>query len=103
MIKYKSIKITIPADSEASDVILSIPAGNKVTLRAMAGNLASGCVYFMEIQGNRFIRYYAENTNGYGKYVPLDMEVNGAEDIRVGAEDNGGGAEDTYMTLMYEE
>lgn len=103
MIKYKSITLSADASKEASDVILSVPGGNKVTLRGIAGDQTDSCNYFMEIEGNRLIRYYAGNTAGFGQYIPLNTEVPGPQDIRVGIENIGYSTIDTAITLMYEE
>ena len=103
MLKYKTIKVTVPADGEASDVILSVASGEKVTLKGLGNNRNIGCIVFLEIEGDRFIRVPHNLDAGYGEFIPLNIEITGPENITVGAESVDSSSGDIMLTLMYEE
>lgn len=103
MLRYKTIKVTIPANGEAEGTILTVPNQEKVTLKGLGNDQNVTSVIFMEIEGNKFIQAYYDIDAGYGKFIPLNQEVSGPQDIKVGATDLSGSGGDIYFTLMYEE
>jgi len=103
MLRYETTKVSIPANGERKGVILTVQPGKKITLKGLANDHNVVSIVFIEIKENRLIRCYYNVTAGYGNFIPLNMEVNGPEEISVGAEDLSGSGGDINFVLMYEE
>ena len=103
MVKYESIKITVPANQEAYDTIVSVPAGKKITLKALGRTGVTNLVSWLSIEGNRIIEVPSDFGMNQGNFVPLSQEVEGPQDIVVGGTDYSGSDHDVWFTLVYEE
>ena len=103
MIRYKTVSVTIPANGEESETILAVPAGEKITLRAIGFTNISGVQIHMDIDNNRFLDVPGDFTLGYGNFLTLSNEVEGPVNISVGGKDSTGGNEIINFSLCYEE
>lgn len=103
MIRYKTVRLTIPANSVNKDTILTIPAGKKIKLKAFGKTLEYDCLGFIEIEADRVVELPCDFAVNQGNFVPVEMEIEGPKTIEVGGEDTGGSDHDVYMTIAYEE
>ncbi|RLC47038.1 MAG: hypothetical protein DRH57_04860 [Candidatus Cloacimonadota bacterium] len=103
MLRYKTTKLTIPANQSKKETILTLPAEKKVILKGFGRTSESDCLSFIEIEGDRIVEIPCEFAINQGNFIPLEIEVAGPKSVEVGGEDVGGYDHTIYMTLAYEE
>jgi len=103
MIRYKTVKLDIPANSSNKDTILTVPEGKKITLKAFGRTSEDECLSFIEIEGDRIVECPANFAINQGNFIPVEVVVEGPKTVKVGGEDTGGWDHTIYLTLAYEE
>jgi len=103
MIRYKTIKLDIPANGSNKETILTVTDGKKVQLKGFGRTSEFSCLSFIEIEADRVVECPCEFAVNQGNFIPLDIVVEGPKAIQAGGEDTGGIDHTIQLTLAYEE
>jgi len=96
-------KITLPANQEKVETILTVPEGKKITIRAFGKTTSPDYIAILERDGNREIEMPADLAMGYGAFIPYNREVEGPADIKVGGLNLTSSDIEISVALAYEE
>jgi len=101
--KYKRIDVTIPANGEAVDVILSVPTGATYKVSAVGRFSASNKTMIVRVNDVTIVEIPHDFDMGWGEFIPLNLELKGPATLRIGAIDHTGGETTQPYAVAYED
>lgn len=103
MIRYDTIKLTIPANGEKSGTILTIPDGKKVSIYALGKSNTSDMIVYLSIEGDKIIEAPADFYQQQGQFIAINIDMEGPQEIIVGGINSSVSSKDMYFCVAYEE
>ncbi len=100
---YKSISVTLPANAEKLDTILSVPDGKTYTIRSIGKTSNANYVFALTRDGVYDIEIPGDFEMGYSNFIPYNVIVEGPAEIKVGGTNLSGSALTVDVSIMYED
>lgn len=103
MIRYKSIQVTVPANSEKTEVILNTTETKKVNLKAFGRNEVSKMNSLLYIDGDLIIDLPSELKMTNSNFIPVNASLKGNHEVKVGGKNKEDWAQTIDLCIAYEE
>jgi len=102
-IRVKTVSVTIPANGQAYETVLTIPPGATRRVLGVAREYSADYMLVLSRNGEHDIELPGNYSAGMGSYIPYNQEIEGPATIQVGGVDLAGSAQTRYFSLFWEE
>jgi len=100
--RYKTISFDIPANGEAVETILSVPSGSKYKVSAVGRSDAGNHTFVVRVGDTTIVELPHDMSIGWGDFIPLNLELDGPVNIKIGAVDFSGNTTTQTYSIAYE-
>jgi len=102
-IRVKTVSVTIPANGQAFETILSVPSGSTYRVLGLAREYSADYMLVLSRDGTHDIELPGNYSAGMGSYIPYNQEVEGPATLQVGGVDLAGSSQTRYFSIFWEE